>query len=728
MKVEFKNLIFILLALCLSISALEAQNNTRIDKLKATLETVSDKEKVALFNDIAFEYRMVNAYKTLAYCEKSIKLAETIDYPYELPRSYNFIGLGYYNETNYPEALKYFDKGTEKALELGDSTELGFSYQMKAHVYRWLGDLPRGLENALDSEEIFEKINDQIGMAYIYGTLSGLYLDQNEADKAFDYSSKALQVLEKEKIEKGLTKAMLAHADVLAFQKKYSEAYEYYHDALMRYQRVGHQRGILITNIRMALMYDENGNHKTAKAKLAKARQIHEKYGINTELTSLYMLEGRLNLAEYESAKAIEKLEKAESFALRQSRKKELSEIYRLLAIAYETLNEPASSLFYLKSHHSIKDSLFNVSVAKHIAKYEANSQLAKKDEKLNELQQEKASTDEQLLAERKFRIGLGLFAILLIFTVLVVWRSYRIKKKSHDLLSEKNEQINQQSEELKEQAKKLRIARNILKVSNEKLEEKVKVRTAELTRSNAELKRFAFIASHDMKEPLRTVTSFSQLLKRELAKEKVNESRVNEYLDYITRGSKNLSILVQDLLSYSKIKESPEEPLILLSIDNVINTVLSNLGHQIRTNNVTFNFVDLPSTVYGIEVMLVQLFQNLVSNAIKFRKENEPCVIEIKAREKGDYWIFSISDNGIGIDPQYHKQIFQLFRKLHSSMQYEGSGIGLSICKRVIELHGGDVWLRSAKGRGTTVYFSLPISNEKLTQNDGVKVMSENK
>jgi len=224
-----------------------------------------------------------------------------------------------------------------------------------------------------------------------------------------------------------------------------------------------------------------------------------------------------------------------------------------------------------------------------------------------------------------------------------------------------------------------------------------------ELHRSNAELEQFAYIASHDLQEPLRMVASFTELLGQRY-RGKLDE-RAEKYIFYAVDGAKRMQQLVADLLTYSRVG-SQGGPLLPVSADAVVGRVLSTLAGPIRDTQAGFGIGPLP-TVLADEPQLGQLFQNLISNALKFRGEAPPRV-RIDAQHKDDRWVFSVADNGLGMEMQYADRIFQMFQRLHERGKFEGSGIGLAVVKRIVERHRGRIWLESTPGVGTTFYFTL--------------------
>ena len=236
--------------------------------------------------------------------------------------------------------------------------------------------------------------------------------------------------------------------------------------------------------------------------------------------------------------------------------------------------------------------------------------------------------------------------------------------------------------------------------------EEKMKKLITELKRSNDELQQFAYITSHDLQEPLRTIASFTQLLERRY-KNKLDDD-ADEFIDYIVEASIRMKQMILDLLEYSRLTRV-EKKCTPLKIEDMLLDIFDNLNLLIMENNAQITYGALP-IVFADESQLFRVFQNLIENAIKFKKENEGPKIHISAYfdEKNKEHVFSVSDNGIGIEDQYFDRIFSLFQRLHTKEEYEGTGIGLAISKRIIESHGGKMWVESEYGVGSTFYFTL--------------------
>lgn len=238
---------------------------------------------------------------------------------------------------------------------------------------------------------------------------------------------------------------------------------------------------------------------------------------------------------------------------------------------------------------------------------------------------------------------------------------------------------------------------------SRKKADEKIKNYTEELEQSNKELEQFAYIASHDLQEPLRMVASYVQLIERRY-KGKLDKD-ADEFIHYAVDGATRMKQLINDLLSYSRVNR--EENRADVDINAVVNEVIQNLKTSIKDKNAVINFGDMP-VIHANLTQMVQLFQNLISNAIKFTREGVNPVISIGAEKQNGKWIFSVTDNGIGIDMEYSQKVFIIFKQLHSIASYGGTGLGLAIAKKIAEKHGGKIWFKSELNEGSTFYFTI--------------------
>ena len=234
--------------------------------------------------------------------------------------------------------------------------------------------------------------------------------------------------------------------------------------------------------------------------------------------------------------------------------------------------------------------------------------------------------------------------------------------------------------------------------------DEKLKQTLAEVERSNKDLEQFAYAASHDLQEPLRTVSNFTQLLAKRYKGEL--DAKADQFIGFIVDGATRMQEMIENLLAYSRVS-TRAKPFELTDCETVFDQALINVKMAIEESDALVTHDPLP-TVMADASQMVQLFQNLLSNAIKFRKEKPR--ITVSAAQKRNEWLFSVKDNGIGIAPEFMEHIFKMFQREHASAEYPGTGVGLAICKKIVERHGGRIWVESQTGKGSTFYFTIPV------------------
>ena len=241
---------------------------------------------------------------------------------------------------------------------------------------------------------------------------------------------------------------------------------------------------------------------------------------------------------------------------------------------------------------------------------------------------------------------------------------------------------------------------------ARKRAERQLKEIIEELERSNKELESFAYITSHDLQEPLRTIASYAQLIERRY-KGKLDPD-ADEFIEFMVNGASRMKQMIQGLLDYSRVGTRGHE-FTEFNAEDALNYALNNLGSAVREVDAEIIHDELP-VIFADKDQIVRVFQNLIGNALKFRREGIQPTIHISAKKEYNEYVFSVSDNGIGLEKQYSDQIFEVFKRLHAIGEYQGAGIGLSIVKRIVDRHGGHVWVESKIDIGSTFYFTIPI------------------
>jgi signal transduction histidine kinase len=279
-----------------------------------------------------------------------------------------------------------------------------------------------------------------------------------------------------------------------------------------------------------------------------------------------------------------------------------------------------------------------------------------------------------------------------------------RVVKQTDDEIGVLIDEFNAMLTQLQSRDQQLAEHREHLEEQVERRTQQLSATATDLARSNTELEQFAYVASHDLQEPLRMVSSYLQLLQRKYQGQL--DASADKYIAYAVDGAARMQRMINDLLAYSRVMTRGKAP-VATDCERAWSDALANLERRIQENAAVVTHDPLP-TVQADASQLIQVFQNLIGNAIKYHGAETPRIHGSAQRQPG-HWLFSVRDNGIGIEPQYFERVFVIFQRLHGKEEYSGTGIGLAVCKKIVERHGGTIWVESQYGAGSTFYFTIP-------------------
>lgn len=570
------------------------------------------------------------------------------------------------------EALKLAQDYTLKELEVLALNNIGLYYYLlgiyeKANSYYHQAlDISEKLENNI---LIFQQLN-QIAISLI---------ESKEYDSALEYLEKTKKIAEENKFDSYYLK--LAYGNIsyaLLYQKKYAKALPPIEKALELNENTSDNTNQIVGWDMMAQIKNGLGQYGDALTHAEKAIKLSESLNYTDGRIIALNTKGKilLNLKRNNEAISIAK----EALVLSNSIKSErfVIDLYTTTYKAYQGIGNYRKAMEYLeiiREKELENNSLQKIELAKKLElEYQVESR-----EKENESLIEAQKKNEIIIGQRTtlFIAAISLVGLLGL-TSYLLYNNLKQKKKNNEFL---NRTVTLRTKDL-ENANK------------------------ELKSSNEELERFAFVASHDLKEPVRNLVSFSTLLKRKL--KDYNDEALKEYLSIITLNAQNIYELVDGILNFSRIRNSPfnikETDLnnIILSIEKLIYSTIDNKNVVITKHNL--------DTVRADSSQLLLVLKNIIENGIKYN-DNEIPKIDIRQESKDGYDIIIISDNGIGIDPKYYKEIFDMFKRLHNKNQYEGTGLGLAISKKIISKHGGTISVRKNDSQGSTFIINLPKS-----------------
>lgn len=655
------------------------------------------------------------------------------------------IGKMQIEQKNYDTALKAFQKiinySKDDSLLVEAYRQLGFTYQK-------LGQPKLALENYLEILKP-QYIGQYEDSTLIYSPIAKNYLALGAYEKAYEFQMRVLEIAEKEDNGELKGEALYEIGSIFYYQENFQQALDYYEQALTICEELDNKR--LITTclgamgscygtmgkIEKSLFYNTRyleivrelnylpglgyGLHNVASNYVSLAKygialqyleeslmikeELDDKWGQISGLeliAEIYINQQQLDLA-------LATLNNALQLALEIDAKPRIQKIHSVYASAYAAQGDYAKAYEHLQSHNDIKDSILNAKSLEEMGAQKSIYEIRKRENEILSLKKDNALLEKDQEISVLYKIGAGAMILFLIILIGSLYNRYRLQRQNFDLLADKNEQIRLKNDALEQaNSNQIEIAK-LLAEKNELLNKhnlQVEKSNEQLSVVNEELKQFASVASHDLKEPLRMIGSYTSLLKRRYVKNL--DGTAQEFMDYVTDATTRMEHLLDDLLAYSRVG-TQEVKMEKVDLNNTLTIVSANLRRQLVEANATLEIAEnvLPS-IKGSSSQMIQLFQNLVSNGVKFRGERKP-VVKVEYFEKDDGHLIQVKDNGIGIAPEYQEKIFEMFRRLHTREEYEGTGIGLATCKKIVDRHAGQIWVESVSGEGSTFNIQLP-------------------
>lgn len=576
------------------------------------------------------------------------------------------IGKTYQVSNQHEEAIEYLKKAEEVSKQNGYEEVLKESLKSIATVYLSTGNYEDAYYYQLQRLQFSQELKDSINIAKSYYDIGSIYFYQEDLEKALQHYQKSKDIAESLNDSTVLYLTYAALGSVYGEKKDRILSLSYNSRSLEIAEAIEYKMGIAYSARNVGQNYFSEKKYEKALQNFKRSLEIMHELGNSTgeaiNLWSIGNVYSKLN--QHDSA--LSYLENALKLTQKIGDKSHVREIYEDIAEANFFAGKLAEAYQYQKKYVVLKDSLVNEERIKQMADLQHQ----------NELQQtelEILKKEQQLQNLLKIFLGIVVFFLLLISILL--YSRYRLQTQSNELLAKANEAIQSQ---------------------NKKLEA-----------TNNDLEKFAYIASHDLKEPLRMIGGYITLIERRYG-DRFNEN-AKYFMGFIHEAIQRMYQLLDDLLIYSKlnIRENSYKK---IDVQEIVSKVLQNLQSQIEENEITIQTNNLPNQLVANEDELSLVFHNLISNAIKFRSKQPPN-INISCQPNGSAYIFSIEDNGIGISAEYLEKVFVPFQRLHTRDNYEGNGIGLAICKKVVEQHNGKIWVESAEEKGSTFYFTLPYS-----------------
>jgi signal transduction histidine kinase len=589
-------------------------------------------------------------------------------------KSMNEMGLVYYRLGKFAEATRQFNTAIDLAALNRDFEQVARCWNNLGIVQNRLGNYQQALECYQTSIRIREA-NGLSPEAATYTSIGNLYNNLGDYEVSLQYYREALPLLQEQGNRIAYAVTLYNIGTVHEAQQLNDSAMIYYRKAL----DVGHQLGARQIN---AAVVEAMGNVRKTEEKYEEAEWYYNEVlnildsigGDQSQQTVVLLNLAKLRFSQNKWSEAEDFAMSALAIAGENELSQDQEELYELLAELKEKQGNYRSAYQYLKEHRKIRDSLVTAELAEQLTSQRARYEYELEDKNYRlDVMNAQAERDQAVHQSRQYKLwGLGGGFVLISLLLVLLFILNLQRKRTNRRLALKNGELN---------------------LKNQQLET-----------SNHKLQQFVFAASHDLRESLRSITSFSQLLRRKIAPD---QEDMQHYINYITNGGHRMKKILDDLLSYSRLnlEEDKNE---LLRTETIISTVLSLLQEEVKAADASIRIEGELPQLRGHRPMLEQLFFNVIENCLKYRQEERPLEVQIRSYMEHDHFCFEIRDNGMGIEEAYLKHIFDPFYRVHDRL-LSGSGLGLAICRRIVELYKGKIWATSEPNEGTTIFFCVP-------------------
>lgn len=617
------------------------------------------------------------------YCLRSLDIAKQLEDYQKVSKSLQLTAESFYRNNDFQDALEYFSKIIDMDEVFVEKKVKARSYSQISAIYRALGDYESAFENQMQALTISNVEKDSMNMANAHYNIGNIFYYQSQYMKALEHYEKSKALCDILEVERANYACMAALGSVHEKLENYGKSLEYNLSSLRLAEKLNYKTGIAYSKGNIGTNYKKQGRlveaERLMKESVRLKMELGDKMGAigsQLDLSNLYLQSNKPKLA-------LLMLEEALQLSFEVDSKGRQPDIYQTMANAYEQMDSSGKALFYTKKFITLKDLLLSDKTLEEMGKSKRRHEVREQEHEIALLKKENElfGKNEEIRQQQIY-----IFAIAFVAFLMFLWW-YKSKldyqNKVNRLLGEKNSLLADKNEE-------------------------IHIKNKQLENSNEDLQQFAYVASHDLKEPLRMINSYTNLLSRRY-NDLFDESG-KEFMFYVVDAVKRMETLLDDLLDFSRAGTQPA-PTKYIPLKDVMVIVESNLRHRLQTLNATLviKSENLPK-VKAHRTMLIQLLQNLVSNGVKFKGERDPQVI-VDCKKEENQFVLSVADNGIGISKENLEKVFEMFRRLHTRDEYEGTGIGLATCKRIVTTWGGDIWVESAVGEGSTFFFSFPTS-----------------
>jgi len=678
MKTLRNNKIFalILMYFAFAIMQLSAKTNVLSNSSLSTTELIDSLSSIAANYNNSEQYEI-----SLDYLKQALDLSSKHPEKHLYFKTLVSLGRTYLLTNNYSLSQQYLFKFLEENDVNSNQEMIADAFSLLATNYNSQGDINASHEYNLKSIKIYETLNDSVSIANGYYNLGSLFFYQDVFEKALDYYQTANKIGHQIKNPKIIYNSTAALGSTYGSMEQIDLALELNYKSLHIADSLNYLTGKAYSLGNIGSNYLVLKDYKKAKVYIEESlrlkQEIEDKWGqigAHLTLSELYKQTNNFKLAEKNIFIALE-------IAKSINAKKRLANIYEDIADFYLSVDKKDLAVKYLKKHITVKDSFMNENILREMSNRKSEFAIQKKEYEIDLLKKDNEILETQEKAQNFKLIGIG-FLALSFLTISLFYRSSLSKqKKFTEVLEEKNKEI-------------------------EKQKSKIQIQNKELASSNEDLKQFAYVASHDLREPLRMISSYGKILTNRY-KDALDKNG-QEFLHYMTDAANRMDHLLLDLLDYAKTSNNAQPFQTISSID-LMKSVSKITENSFLEKNGTLDIKEenLP-VITGRETQLYQLFQNLITNGLKYNDSEKPH-LAVDCKTLPEKYVFSFKDNGIGIPKEHHAKIFEMFQRLHVKGEFEGTGIGLATCKKIADIHDGHITVESEEGKGSTFYFHLP-------------------
>ncbi|MEZ4887819.1 MAG: tetratricopeptide repeat protein [Chitinophagales bacterium] len=610
---------------------------------------LKDQESLAtLYRQRAKYFQLIGNYvNTAKDLEKAKSIYEQLNNQEGIVDSVNSFAVLEYFKGNFQEALSFIEDALRLSKKIHHEQGIGNSFNLLGSILKEQGKYDEALKYFFEGLEIVEKFETPELAGHFYNNIGIIYSIQGNRQKALHFLHKGLEKRKEYGSKLHIAGSLTNIGSVYAHLKDYNRALQYFQQVLDIYQSLvpeSEQEALGLTN--MSMIYSKTNEFEKALEYSHKALVIRQKLGVKTNeiftLNNLAIL--YIDMGRYEEA--LKYVIESEKFAIEKELNSSLVMIYQIFTQCYEGLKEFEKAVIYYKKLLEVKDQQYNEDKANSIAKLQVTYETAQKEKEI-ELQK-LALEKKELALERK---------------------------------------------------------RDVEKM-NVQLEKMVEQRTQELSIQNKQLKQYAYIVAHDLKEPLCNLSGVARLLNESYRHQL--EPVAQNFLAHIEQSTTYMNRLLEDLLVYAMLNKEVLLSIEVTSMNEAMQEVEEILSEKIKMSEAKIILGNMPQKLKIAKRHLVLLLQNILSNALQFNRKNVATLIRITKTIGNHYYRFEIKDNGIGIEPENQQKIFNIFHRLDKE-NYEGTGIGLAICEKIVQLYGGEIGVKSTINQGSTFYFTLP-------------------